>query len=297
MEQWTGYLQLSVENKGRKTIAEDMYFYGAFKLMNPFYQPNDGEACYYIMNPGGGYLDGDRYRMEVECAKQSELLLTTQSATKIYKTPNKPVEQEIHITLKDGSLLEYLPDPIIGYKNARYKQSTQVHMERGTCLIATDIITPGWDSEGNLFSYEWLDLKTEVYLENRLVVFDHIRLKPGSQNICEIGFLEGYSHFGTMLVVGEKADDDFCLKLQDALEALDAKGSIDVKDGNDAKGAEDLTGKIGLSRLSVPGFTLRVLGNSTQDVQKAFGLCHDILRQDWFRRSHSFYGTGLLKQK
>ena len=270
MEQWTGYLQLAVEKKGEKTIAEDIYFYGAFKIMSPFYLQNDAQACYYIMNPGGGYVDGDRYKMDIQLSKQAELLLTTQSATKIYKTPNRPVNQEINITLKEGSLLEYLPDPIIGYKNSRYKQNTVVHMEKGTCFIATDIITPGWDSEGNLFSYDCLDLKTEVYLEENMVVLDHIRLTPGSQNIMNIGFLEGYTHFGTMLVIGEKADADFCLKLYEAMEA------------------HDLKCKFGLSMLSVPGFTLRVLGLSTQDVQKVFNICHNIIRQEWFGKPTVF---------
>lgn len=267
---WTGYLQLAVEKRGKKTIAEDIYYYGAFKIMSPFYLQNDAQACYYIMNPGGGYVDGDTYRMDIQLSKQAELLLTTQSATKIYKTPNTPVIQEINITLKEGSLLEYLPDPIIGYKDSRYKQNTVVNMEKGSYFIATDIVTPGWDSEGNLFSYNLLDLKTEIYLDGKIVVLDHIRLSPDSQNIMDIGFLEGYTHFGTMIVVGEKADYDFCLKLHEAMEA------------------NDLKCKLGLSKLSVSGFTLRVLGLSTQDVERVFNICHTIIRKEWFGRPAIF---------
>lgn len=258
MEQWTGYLQLAVEKKREKTIAEDLYFYGAFKLMSPFYLQNDAQACYYIMNPGGGYVDGDQYKIDLQLSKQAELLLTTQSATKIYKTPNRPVIQEVNITLTEGSLLEYLPDPIIGYRNSRYKQKTVVHMEQGTCYIATDIITSGWDPEGRLFSYDLLELKTEVYLGENMVVLDHIRLTPGSQSIRDIGLLEGYSHFGTMLVIGEKADADFLSKLCDMLES------------------QELESKYGLSMLSISGFTLRVLARTTQEVEKVFNLCRNL---------------------
>lgn len=272
MKQWTGYLRLSVEKKKEKTIAEDVYFYGALKVMSPFYAKNDGQARYYIMNPGGGYVDGDQYKMEVNLSKQAELLLTTQSATKVYKTPNRPVTQEIDITLKEGSFLEYLPDPIIGYKNSRYKQNTVVHMEKGTGLISTDIVTSGWDPEGNTFSYDMLDLKTEVYLENELVVLDHIRLKPGSQSISNIGILEGYTHFGSMLVIDEKADADFLLKLHDLMET------------------HDLKCKLGLSMLSVSGFTLRILAFSTQEVEKVFNICHKMIRKEWFDKSPVFLG-------
>lgn len=272
MDHFTGYLQLSAESKRGKTIAQDMYFYGAFKLMNPFYMNNDGQAYFYIMNPGGGYVDGDTYRIDVHLAKGAQLLLTTQSASKIYKTPKQPVNQQMYITLKEGSLLEYLPDPIIGYKNSRYRQKTVVHMEKDTCLIITDIITSGWDPEGNMFSYDMLDLNTEVYLENNLILLDHIRLTPDSQHLDSIGLLEGYSHFGTMLIIGEKSEESLISTLYDLMEAKDIKC------------------KFGLSMLTKPGFVLRILAFSTQEVMKAFDICHEFIRRKWFGRAPVFLG-------
>lgn len=272
MEHFTGYLQLLAESKRGRTIAQDMYFYGAFKLMNPFYMHNDGQACFYIMNPGGGYIDGDTYRMDIHLAKGAQLLLTTQSASKIYKTPKQPVVQQINITLREGSLLEYLPDPIIGYKNSRFRQKTVVHMEKDTCLITAEIITSGWDPQGKMFSYNMLDLKTEVYLEENLILLDHIRLTPDSQNLDSIGLLEGYSHFGTMLVIGEKTEESLISMLYNLTEA------------------QDLKCKFGLSMLSKPGFVLRVLASSTQEVMKVFDICHDLIRRKWFGRAPVFLG-------
>ena len=46
--------------------------------------------------------------------------------------------------LKEGSYLEYIPDPLIAYQNARYKQKNVIHMEKGATLLYSDIITPGW---------------------------------------------------------------------------------------------------------------------------------------------------------
>ena len=270
MEQFTGYLQLSVEKKREKTIAEDMYFYGALKLMSPFYLQNDGQACYYIMNPGGGYVGGDAYKMDINLSKQSELILTTQSATKIYKTLDKPVTQTININLKEGSLLEYLPDPIIAYKKSKYRQNTVVHMEKGTYFIATDIITSGWDPEGTMFSYTMLDLQMEIYLDGDMVVLDHIRLTPSTQQIEGLGFLEGHSHFGTMIVVGDKAEEAFLSKLYDLFETY------------------NLNCKVGVSMLSVPGFALRVLAFSTQEIERVFNICHALIRKEWFGKPPIF---------
>ena len=45
---------------------------------------------------------------------------------------------------------------------------------------------------------------------------------------------------------------------------------------------------MGLSLLQVPGFTVRVLANSTQMIEKIFAECHRIISQNWFDTIPSF---------
>ena len=116
--------------------------------MRPIYLDDTGQVCYFLINPGGGYVDGDTYRMEITVEEEAELLLTTQSATKVYRTPNKPVVQETELILKKNSVLEYIPDPLIGYRDASYKQKNVIRMEQGSTLIYSDMLTPGWSPEG-----------------------------------------------------------------------------------------------------------------------------------------------------
>ncbi|MCH6264996.1 urease accessory protein UreD [Neobacillus citreus] len=270
MEDWTGVLRLGAEAKNGKTIAKDVYFQGAFKVMRPVYHDDSGQACYYILNPGGGYLDGDRYQMNISLEKQAQLTLTTQSATKIYKTPHSHAYQEAEFHLKEGSYLEYIPDPLIGYQHARYKQKNVFYIEKGSSLLYSDIITPGWSPDGNRFSYDLLQLINEIYLDDELVVFDHIKLNPVSQNMDGIGLMEGYSHLGSMIVIEEKTTPDLLDRLYQALP----------------HNPEEY--KLGISQLSVPGFTVRVLANTTQTVEKVFSDLHSILSQEWFNKKPSF---------
>jgi urease accessory protein len=270
MKDWTGVLYLGAEEKDGKTVSNRVYFQGAYKVMRPIYHDESGQACYYILNPGGGYLDGDRYQMKISLEKQAKLTLTTQSATKIYKTPNTPAYQEAEFHLKEGSYLEYIPDPLIGYQNARYKQKSIVHMEKGSTLLYSDIITPGWSPNGEKFSYDTLQLINEIYMENELVVYDHIKLSPASQNINGLGLMEGYSHLGSMIVVCEKTNQAF---LDDLYQAIH----------NDAKEY-----KIGLSLLPIPGFTVRVLANNTQTIENLFSEFHHMISQKWFNKTPSF---------
>ena len=269
MNDWTGELRLSVEEKNGKTIPKNVYFQGAFKVMRPIYHDESGQVCYYLLNPGGGYLDGDRYQMKISLEKQAKLTLTTQSATKIYKTPNKHAYQESEFNLKEGSYLEYIPDPLIGYQDARYKQKNVIHMERGCTLLYSDIITPGWSPEGEKFSYDTLQLINEIYMEDELVVFDHIKLNPAEQNMDQLGLMEGYSHLGSMIVVNEKTNPHLLDRIYEAVS-------------NQTKEY-----KIGLSQLPIPGFTVRVFANTTQTIERVFTEIHTILSQEWFQKPPS----------
>ncbi|MDY0409850.1 urease accessory protein UreD [Virgibacillus soli] len=170
MTDWTGVLRMDVEDRGKKTVARNVYFQGALKVMRPVYLDDSGQACYYILNPGGGYLDGDRYQIQISLREQAKLTLTTQSATKVYKTLKTHAYQESEFHLKSGSFLEYLPDPLIAYQHARYRQKNVFRMEKGATLIYADIITPGWSPDSKLFSYQLLRLINEIYLDDELIL-------------------------------------------------------------------------------------------------------------------------------
>ncbi|WP_068676532.1 urease accessory protein UreD [Oceanobacillus sp. Castelsardo] len=270
MSNWTGILELDAEARQGRTVTKNLFFQGAFKIMRPVYLNQSSQPCYYILNPGGGYLDGDTYRMSVSLDKDAKLTLTTQSATKVYKTPIKPAYQETEIYLKEGSYLEYLPDPLIAYKDARYFQKNVVRMEKGATFLYADILTPGWSPEGKHFSYDSLRLLNEIYLEDELVVYDNIRLCPKEKHINDLGFMEGYSHLGSFILIGDRTDT----KLLDQLYEIINQETADFK--------------AGLSKLAVPGISIRVMANRTQVIERIFMECHRIVSQEWFHVKPSF---------
>lgn len=259
MKKHTGYLRLECAKKAEKTILQDAYFEGALKITRPLYLTQNGEVYLYIMNPGGGYLDGDSYRIEVELDEKAEAVLTTQSSTKIYKTLQQPAWQEVEIHLKKGSMLEYLPDPIIAYQHARFKQQTVVRMEKGATFICTDICTPGWAPDGSPFQYDLLQLRMDIYQDDQLILFDHVKLEP-EKGLKKIGRMEEYTHFGTMIVINEQVNHSLLDELYELICPFTESA-------------------IGLSMLNVPGFTLRILAHSTQEIENIIHCCHEKVKQ------------------
>jgi len=256
----TGYLSLTASKKGDQTILKDSYSEGAFKITRPVYLTTSGEAYFYIMNPGGGYVDGDTYKIDIGVEEAASAVVTTQSSTKIYKTRNRPAFQETNIYLKSGSVLEYLPDPIIAYQNARFKQTMVVKMEKDASFICSDIFTPGWAPDGTLFQYDFLQSKMEIYMGDRLVLFDHVKLQP-DKDIDGIGMMEGYTHFGSLIVIDHRINSAVVEELQERFD-------------------EYLDARIGISMLGVPSFVVRVLANSTQGIEKVQSICHKTIRQN-----------------
>ncbi|AKG74715.1 urease accessory protein UreD [Salinicoccus halodurans] len=270
MSEWTGILELDVENRQGRTVADNIYFQGAFKVMRPVYFGKNSYPCYYLLNPGGGYLDGDTYRMRVSLGEDSRLTLTTQSSTKVYKTPKSYAYQETEFHLKKNSYLEYLPDALIAYKDAKYIQKNVVYMEKGATLLYSDIVTPGWSPEGDAFSYDTLRLKSEIYMDGELVVFDHVKLQPEQQNMTGLGFMEGYTHLGSFIVIGEKTDDALIDRLYEVVHA------------------ESGDFEFGISKLTVPGFTLRIIADKTQVIERVTAACHAAISEEWQQMKPSF---------
>ncbi|WP_433944164.1 urease accessory protein UreD [Paenibacillus sp. SN-8-1] len=260
----TGTLRLSLENRDMQTVMRESYASGAFKISPPTHIDESGQKLLYLMNPGGGYVDGDQYAMDVTLDAGAELILTTQSATKVYRTPTGSVCSDTKVKLAGGALLEMLPDPIIAYEDARYFQKTVFHLEEGAHLIAADSWTPGWSPSGDHFRYRRIDSLTELYMGGRLQMVDRFCLEPADEQFG-FGEMEGYTHYGSLLVVHEQATPEAVELLYEQLEESFSEGCP----------------RFGLTVLAVPGFVMRVMAYSTEEIQQLMEACHDRVRQEW----------------
>lgn len=226
-EKWAGILQMRVEAaESGRSFARRQYHEGALRIIRPHYLDANGQVTYTVINPGGAYFGADRYLLEFETEKNSELLVTTQSATKVYKTPQGPAFQQMNITVGENSVFEYVPDQLIVYREGSYRQVTSVQMHPTSTLLLSEIITPGWSPEKTDFSYDELNTRTEVKVEGedglkRLVV-DQLRLMPhADQKISGLGMMEGFTHTGQLLLADRRLDDELFEKIRALAETSD----------------------------------------------------------------------------
>lgn len=261
----TGDLRLTVGQRGERAIATRQFHRGALRIMRPHYLDDSGQVCYVILNPGGGYLGGDTYSIDVEVRDGARLLLTTQSATKVYRTPGSRAEQHMRLRLGPGSSLESVPDQLIAYREARYRQQTMVDMDPTASLVMAEVVTPGWSPDGRLFRYDELRLRTDIYVGGELMVLDNLLIRPADEApVAGMTFLEDYTHVGSLVVIDPRVDAALLEEIRAAVAGLDPDGQL------------------GLSLLNGHGFVLRALSRSTEGLNSLVLAAVDLLRARWY---------------
>lgn len=264
-----GELELRIAVRGQKSVATHEYHRGALRVLRPHYLDDSGQVCYVVVNPGGAYLGADLYVIDVEVEDWAKLLLTTQSATKIYRTPGSFAEQRMRLRLGEGSQLELVPDQLIAYREASYRQNTHITLHPTSSLVMSEVITPGWSPDGASFRYEELRLRTEIRVESGgksgLLALDNLLIRPPIHDVTGMGFMEGFSHVGSLIVVDRRVDQ----ALADELHVLTG--------GNEAYTGVSLTATVD----GISGLVLRSLSNSTEELNRLLGACSALLRQRW----------------
>lgn len=213
-----GSISLSVARHGHRTHPVRTESFGVLRLMQPLYLDDSGQVAYIVMNPGGAYF-GERYRYSVDVLPDAMLLMSSQGATRIYKTPRCPAVQDIAFTLGERSRLEYIPDQTIAYRDADFRQSMTIVAPPDAQGFFAEIVTPGWDPEDSRFSYSAIRLRIDVRSEagGGLVCTDNVRIEPAmiGQSIAGIGYLEGTSHMGSILILGPHTLGDYPDKVRE----------------------------------------------------------------------------------
>src|SRR5258708_1796448 len=130
------------------------------KVIRAFPQA-DGGTLVHLHNISGGVLGGDHLELEVEVGPQACVQLTSTSATRVYRSrPDMPSAQQLtRVHVQSGGLLEYLPDPLIPFAGARYRQQTEIQLEENAGLCWWEILAPGRVASGERFAYEQLQIE------------------------------------------------------------------------------------------------------------------------------------------
>lgn len=265
MNNFDGNLRIILEKKNNRTTINEIYYDGVSKVSPTISLDNEKIPCYFLIHLGGGYLEGEVCDNYIELKDNCRSIITTQTPTIAYKCEGGiSSKQFTTIKLGENSVVEYILDNTILFKNSMFEQYTDVYMKESSTFIYTDGITSGWSPDREKFKYKFMRMRNRVFIDNKIVLLDNLILKPNIQEMHEIGLMEGYTNYGTAIVIDRRINEKFVEELREEVEKL----NLDIK--------------FAISIIEVNGFVIRVLGNFTQDIQKSIYLCINHIRQKLF---------------
>jgi urease accessory protein len=200
-----GFLRLRFARRGARTILAQSRFSLPLQVQTPL-AFEDGACCLMLLNPTGGVLGGDRLVSEIVLEAATHVCLTTPSATRIYRTAEKPASLETTIQVGEGATLEYLPDHLIPHAGSALRQSLRVEMERGSRAILLDAMASGRVAHGERWSFRELDSRTEVNLCGRPSYINRTKITPASIRPDQLGVMKEFDYMAWLGIFAEEFD-------------------------------------------------------------------------------------------
>lgn len=205
----TGELSLRFrQRKDGQTYVAEQYYKLPLQVMRTHYQENDGTAFVYLLNPSGGVLQHDRLFTEIILEENSKAYITTPSSTKFYKMDEGHAEVVNKVSLGKGAVLEYFPEHNAPFAMSEAYQENEYHLDKDSILIASDMVTAGRATRGEMFQYRLYSSRTKIYVDGKLRVYDNSRMDAQNTDLRKLGYMEGYLTNGTIYVYAGYIDNE-----------------------------------------------------------------------------------------
>ena len=214
-----GTLSLRLERRGAATVLAGCRFTLPLQVLTPL--ALDGTALVVSMlNPTGGVLGGDRLTIDVHAAAGTHGLLTTPSATKVYRSAGPVAVQDVHLVVAPGAIVEWVPDHVIPFAGAAYRQRLHARVGRGGILVVVDAFATGRVARGERWRFGLLESALSITDDDGWLLYDRFVL-TGDEQWGALGFTEGAPYFATIAVVTPSSLSEMAGAAADAVRGLD----------------------------------------------------------------------------
>jgi urease accessory protein len=270
----SGYLRLAFERRDDATILAGLDSRVPFLAQRALHFDDalPDMAWLFVITTTGCVLQGDRMVLEASLGPHARAHVTTQSATKIHAMDANCALQTQAITLDEGAYLEFLPEPLIPHRQARYASETRITIDPTASLVASEIVQPGRKHHhpDECFGLTVLSLATSAYRpDGQLLFSERLLIDPARTPMRQTGVMGGFDVFGNVVV---------CTPTDRAERILERLGADVDHEAGVAYGACRLPNEAGL--------ICKVLGRETEQVKAG-------VRKVWQVAREEITGAGL----
>jgi urease accessory protein len=204
-------LRLRFERRGDRSILADLFRRAPLIVHRAIYWDEEMPElpCVFIISNAGGILQGDRNTISIEVGPAAQAHVTTQSATKIHTMDANFATQIQDIVLHDGAYLEYLPDPIIPHRRARFLAHTRIAVAPSATLLYSEILMAGRKHHGELYEYDVFSSTVRAERPEGCELFtEKYVVRPQQQQVRAVGRMNHFDVFGNVILLTPKHHTD-----------------------------------------------------------------------------------------
>jgi len=217
---WFGHLSLEYQHRGmpgaQRTELVRRRHQGPLLVQRSFHP--EGPVCHsYIIHPPGGMVGGDRLQLDVDVGPEANVLITTPSAAKFYRSAGPASLQTQTFVVGDGATLDHLPAESILQGGCRIHLHNTFHLAATARLCAWDLLCLGRPGSGDHFENGSCTQDLRVERGGDLLLHERLHLEHGDPLLSRPWGLDGYSVSGLLLAT--PADEAMEQQLRDALDA------------------------------------------------------------------------------
>lgn len=194
------HVECHVDLDGR-TFLRKQSFRAPIHLSKPHWDGN--YLIINVVNPTAGLFADDHVETRVRVCAGARVVLTTPSATRVFRAKHSMQRAEIvqTIVVENGGRLDFCPDILIAHGGARYSQATRIEVHPGGELFFTEMLAPGRTASGEVFAYEQLDFSTDLIVGSQVAVREKYRLGATSEGLQSMRRRFPRAYYASSLVV------------------------------------------------------------------------------------------------
>jgi len=205
----SGFLKLGFERRGDRTILADLDRRTPYMAQRALY-PDPAlpdQAWLFVITTSGCVLQGDRLALDVRVAARARAHVTTQSATKVHSMDANYAVQTQAFTLDEGAYLEYLPEPLIPHRCARFVSDTRIAIAPTATLFHAEIVQPGRKHHhpDEAFGATLLALAVEATRPDGETLFsEKLVIDPARRPVTQTGVMGSFDVLGNVVLLAPK---------------------------------------------------------------------------------------------
>lgn len=168
-----GSVALDFRRASGRTVLARAFARSPARLLTP---RNHGAAAWvFLASLGGGLLGADCIDVQLDVGADASALLGTQASTKVYRS-SLGASQKIDARVGPGALLALVPDPVVCFRAARYRQDMRVELGADSSFVMLDGYTAGRSASGERWQFDAYAARTVVARGTARLFVDATRL-------------------------------------------------------------------------------------------------------------------------